>query len=60
MYFRWHQIPYYWVGSKAYDMLAGASGLQGSKYLGKAEAMMAFPMLKEDKLVGAMISTTDK
>lgn len=36
-------------------MLAGASGLQGSKYLRKAEAMEAFPMLKEDQLVGAMV-----
>ena len=36
-------------------MLAGASGLQASRYFDKAEAMEAFPMLKEDKLVGAMV-----
>ena len=53
--YKWYQVPYYWIGSKAYDMLAGASGLQASRFFSKAEALEAFPMLKMDRLVGAMV-----
>ncbi|KAJ3114461.1 mitochondrial glycerol-3-phosphate dehydrogenase [Phlyctochytrium bullatum] len=49
------KVPYYWAGSKAYDILAGKEGLSRSYFLGKRKALEAFPMLKADRLVGAMV-----
>lgn len=48
-------MPYYWAGSKAYDFLAGSTGLQASRYLSKQEAIEAYPMLQMDRLVGAIV-----
>jgi glycerol-3-phosphate dehydrogenase len=53
--YRWWQIPYYWAGSKAYDLVAGQRGLQGSYFLSKSRALQVFPMLRKDSLVGAMV-----
>lgn len=52
---RWWQVPYFWVGCKAYDLLAGRESLQSSYFLPKGKALEAFPMLKGDKLVGALV-----
>ncbi|KAJ3214054.1 mitochondrial glycerol-3-phosphate dehydrogenase [Clydaea vesicula] len=49
------KVPYYWAGSKAYDLLAGGEGLSRSYFLSKRKALEAFPMLKEGGLVGAMV-----
>ncbi|KAJ3015291.1 UNVERIFIED_CONTAM: mitochondrial glycerol-3-phosphate dehydrogenase [Siphonaria sp. JEL0065] len=48
-------MPYYFVGAKAYEFLAGAEGISRSYFLGKRKALEAFPMLRSDGLVGAMI-----
>ncbi|KAF9312906.1 mitochondrial glycerol-3-phosphate dehydrogenase, partial [Podila horticola] len=53
--YKWWQVPYYWAGSKAYDLLAGHQGMESSYFLTKGKALEAFPMLKNDKLVGAMV-----
>ncbi|KAI8843616.1 FAD dependent oxidoreductase-domain-containing protein [Chytridium lagenaria] len=53
--YQYWKIPYYWAGSKAYDILAGSEGLSRSYFLSKRKALEAFPMLKTDKLVGAMV-----
>ncbi|KAG0032584.1 mitochondrial glycerol-3-phosphate dehydrogenase [Podila clonocystis] len=53
--YKWWQVPYYWAGSKAYDLLAGHQGMESSYFLTKGKALDAFPMLKNDKLVGAMV-----
>ncbi|KAI0235122.1 mitochondrial glycerol-3-phosphate dehydrogenase, partial [Massospora cicadina] len=53
--YRWWQVPYFWAGSKVYDMLSGAEKLQSSYFLTRAKALEAFPMLKKDELVGAMV-----
>ncbi|KAG0230771.1 mitochondrial glycerol-3-phosphate dehydrogenase [Actinomortierella wolfii] len=53
--YKWWQVPYYWVGSKAYDLLAGHQRLESSYFLTKGKALEAFPMLKNDRLVGAMV-----
>ena len=52
---RWYMIPYFWVGSKAYDLVAGSAGLQGSYFLSRSKALKIFPMLKSDGLAGAMV-----
>jgi len=53
--YRWWKVPYYWVGIKAYDLVAGSKTVKSSYYLSKTEALEIFPMLKKDKLVGAIV-----
>lgn len=52
---RWWKVPYYWVGIKAYDLVAGSKTVKSSYYLSKNDALEIFPMLKKDKLVGAIV-----
>jgi len=52
---KWWQAPYFWAGAKAYDLLAGSEGIEKSYFLTKSRAIEAFPMLKSDDLVGAMV-----
>jgi glycerol-3-phosphate dehydrogenase len=52
---KWWQAPYFWAGAKAYDVLAGSEGIEKSYFLTKSRAVEAFPMLKSDDLVGAMV-----
>ena len=52
---RWWQAPYMFAGTKAYDLLAGEQGLEGSYFLSKQKALAQFPMLRSDNLVGALV-----
>ncbi|TVY40683.1 Glycerol-3-phosphate dehydrogenase, mitochondrial [Lachnellula occidentalis] len=52
---KWWKAPYYWCGTKAYDFLAGAEGIESSYFLTKSKALDAFPMLKRTNLVGALV-----
>ena len=45
-------IPYYWVGSKAYDFLSGRKSLTHSYYVSRAKALSSFPTLRADGLKG--------
>lgn len=49
------QVPYYWAGIKMYDFVAGTQNLRSSYFLSKARALEQFPMLKKNKLVGAIV-----
>jgi glycerol-3-phosphate dehydrogenase len=51
----WWQAPYMWVGTKAYDLLAGSQGIEGSYFMSKNKAVANFPLLRKDNLVGALI-----
>ncbi|EXJ85497.1 glycerol-3-phosphate dehydrogenase [Capronia coronata CBS 617.96] len=51
----WWQAPYFWAGTKLYDLLAGSEGIETSYFLTKSKALDAFPMLKKDNLVGALV-----
>ncbi|XP_078142332.1 glycerol-3-phosphate dehydrogenase, mitochondrial-like [Centroberyx gerrardi] len=53
--YKWWQLPYYWAGIKMYDLVAGAQCLKSSYILSKNKALELFPMLKKDKLVGAIV-----
>ncbi|KAG7501891.1 glycerol-3-phosphate dehydrogenase, mitochondrial isoform X1 [Solea senegalensis] len=53
--YKWWQLPYYWAGIKMYDLVAGIYCLKSSYVLGKTKALELFPMLKKDKLVGAIV-----
>ncbi|KFH44246.1 Glycerol-3-phosphate dehydrogenase-like protein [Hapsidospora chrysogenum ATCC 11550] len=52
---RWWKAPYYWAGTKVYDFLAGSEGIESSYFLTRSKALEAFPMLKHDDLVGALV-----
>lgn len=52
---KWWQAPYFWVGTKCYDFLAGSEGIESSYFLTKSRAMDAFPMLRKDNLFGALV-----
>ena len=51
----WWQAPYFWAGAKFYDFLAGGEGNPNSYFLTKTKALEAFPMLKKDNVVGALV-----
>ncbi|KAG8125042.1 hypothetical protein E2320_020302, partial [Naja naja] len=53
--YKWWQLPYYWVGIKLYDLVAGTQCLKSSYVLSKSRALELFPMLQKDKLVGAIV-----
>lgn len=53
--YRWWQVPYYWVGIKAYDFVAGSKNVKSSYFLSKKQALEHFPMLKKEKLCGAIV-----
>lgn len=53
--YTWWQLPYYWAGIKMYDLVAGSHCLKSSYVLSKTKALELFPMLKKDKLVGAIV-----
>ncbi|KAL0076011.1 FAD dependent oxidoreductase-domain-containing protein [Phycomyces blakesleeanus] len=53
--YKWWQMPYYWVGCKMYDLFAGREALESSYFLTRSKALEAFPMLKKDRLVGALV-----
>ncbi|XP_023146128.1 glycerol-3-phosphate dehydrogenase, mitochondrial isoform X1 [Amphiprion ocellaris] len=53
--YKWWQLPYYWAGIKMYDLVAGIQCLKSSYVLSKTKALELFPMLKKDKLVGAIV-----
>ncbi|GKT87602.1 glycerol-3-phosphate dehydrogenase [Colletotrichum tofieldiae] len=52
---KWWQTPYFWAGTKAYDLLAGSQGLESSYYVSANKALEAFPMLRRDNMVGALV-----
>ncbi|KAK4221837.1 mitochondrial glycerol-3-phosphate dehydrogenase [Podospora fimiseda] len=52
---KWWKVPYYWAGTKFYDFLAGSEGIESSYFLTRSKAIDAFPMLKQDGLVGALV-----
>lgn len=49
------QIPYFWVGIKMYDFVAGRKTVKSSYFFSKRNALELFPMLKGDILTGAIV-----
>lgn len=52
---KWYKAPYFWAGTKAYDLLAGSENIESSYFLTRSKALDAFPMLKKDNLFGALV-----
>jgi glycerol-3-phosphate dehydrogenase len=55
--YNYWQLPYFWAGTKAYDLLAWSQGmgLTGSYALSRTSALETFPLLKKDNLTGALV-----
>ncbi|GAA98993.1 uncharacterized protein L969DRAFT_548382 [Mixia osmundae IAM 14324] len=53
--YKWWQVPYFWSGCKLYDLLAGRENMESSYLMSRGKALEAFPMLKQDDLVGALV-----
>lgn len=43
--YKWWEVPYYWAGMKAYDLLAGTRSLDWSHYVTPTAAREQFPTL---------------
>jgi glycerol-3-phosphate dehydrogenase len=50
----WWQLPYFFAGTKCYDLLAGSEANPSSYFMPRRKAAEAFPMLKKS-LVGALV-----
>ena len=53
LYKAW-EVPYYFSGLKAYDLLAGHERLRPSRFVPRSRALEEFPQLKEEGLVGGV------
>ena len=43
--YKWWEVPFYWIGLKAYDAVAGTQGLTMSRYTSPRESLRQFPTL---------------
>ena len=53
--YSWFGVPYFTIGLKMYDFLAGKANLAPSQYVPPKEALKRFPMLRAKGLRGAVI-----
>src|ERR1700690_2542737 len=53
--YSWWEAPFYGIGLKLYDLLAGKYGFGASKLLSKEETMERLPALETDGLRGGVI-----
>jgi glycerol-3-phosphate dehydrogenase len=55
--YRWLDLPYYGIGLKVYDWLAGKSGLGKSHWASKSEVIKRVPTIRQDGLHGGIVYT---
>ncbi|MFC4638298.1 glycerol-3-phosphate dehydrogenase/oxidase [Deinococcus hohokamensis] len=53
--YTWWSAPFYGIGLKMYDLLAGRLSLGHSRYIGAAEALKKIPTLKKAALKGGIL-----
>jgi glycerol-3-phosphate dehydrogenase len=53
--YKWYEGPYYRIGLKIYDWLAGRTNLFPSRWMGRKEALAQFPKLKSQGLKGGVV-----
>ncbi len=52
--YAWWQTPFYGIGLKLYDLLAGRAGLGATAFLGRAQTLAALPNLQPTGLCGGV------
>jgi glycerol-3-phosphate dehydrogenase len=55
--YRWLDLPYYGIGLKAYDWLAGRSDLGASRWVGPADVVERIPTISRRGLHGGIVYT---
>jgi glycerol-3-phosphate dehydrogenase len=55
--YRWLDLPYYGLGLKLYDALAGSLGLGKSRWLGPADVIAEIPTIRVHRLRGGIAYT---
>ncbi|CAA6689745.1 MULTISPECIES: glycerol-3-phosphate dehydrogenase/oxidase [unclassified Lentimonas] len=53
--YAWWEGPFYAIGMKVYDQLAGKLGLEPSRHLSRDETIAAIPTIEQDHLSGGVI-----
>ena len=53
--YSWWKLPYYFTGTKLYDLIAGGENMSGSYMVGREKALELFPMLRTHKLAGGVV-----
>lgn len=53
--YSWWEKPYYGIGLKAYDWLAGRLGFSPTRLLGKEQVLQAIPTMKQEGLRGGVV-----
>ena len=53
--YRTYQLPYYWIGLKLYDALAGEAGGIPSRFVSSREARARFPQVRPEGLRGGVL-----
>src|SRR6202789_466020 len=53
--YSWWEAPFYGIGMKVYDLLAGKYGFGKSRLLSREETLDRIPMLRQDGLRGGVI-----
>ncbi|MFW6353289.1 MAG: glycerol-3-phosphate dehydrogenase/oxidase, partial [Verrucomicrobiota bacterium] len=53
--YKWWEGPFYGIGMKVYDGLAGRLGLSPSKWLNKKETLKRLPTIETEGLTGAVV-----
>lgn len=53
--YQWWEGPFYGVGMKVYDQLAGSLGLDPSRILSKQDVLEHIPTIEQDHLLGGVI-----
>jgi hypothetical protein len=56
--YSWLEVPYYWAGLKAYDLVANVSNLSMSHYISASESMRRFPTLAATRSDGLSLKGT--
>jgi glycerol-3-phosphate dehydrogenase len=52
--YKWWQTPFYGIGLKLYDMLAGSAGLGRTEFLSRAQTLQALPGVNPEGLRGGV------
>ncbi|KAM8714718.1 hypothetical protein ACLKA7_001127 [Drosophila subpalustris] len=49
------RLPFYWLGLKLYDAMAGMANVRASHFLSQEETLNEFPLLRREGLLGSLV-----
>src|SRR5271169_184198 len=51
----WWQLPYFWVGAKMYDFLAGKQNMETSYFLSRGKTIERWNSIRKDNILGSLV-----